>query len=81
MLQHVVNYLKTTTMKEAILKLRRVFYKHHKKSSLRDGVLLVLAWVPWMACLRRWRGWRAYVGGVGGVLAWVACYYYCYCYY
>ena len=40
--------------------------------SLRNGVLFVLVWVTW---------WHASVGGVGGVLTWVACYYYCYCYY
>ena len=56
--------------------------------SLRDGVLLVLAWVAWVVCLRGWvawveylSGWPASVGGVGGMLTWNACYYYCYCYY
>ena len=39
-------------------------------TSLRNGVLFVLAWVARVACLR---GWRASVGGVGGVLAWVVC--------
>ena len=36
-------------------------------TSLRNGVLFVLAWV---ACLR---GWCASVGDVGGVLAWMVC--------
>ena len=39
-------------------------------TSLRNGVLFVLAWVARVACLR---GWRASVGGVGRVLAWVVC--------
>ena len=39
-------------------------------TSLRNGVLFLLAWVARVACLR---GWRASVGGVGGVLAWVVC--------
>ena len=38
----------------------------------------VLAWV---ACFRGWRASVGSVGGVDGVLAWVACYYYFYCYY
>ena len=41
----------------------------------------VLALVAWVACPRRWRGWCACEDGVGSVLTWVACYYYCYCYY
>ena len=32
----------------------------------------VLAWVAYL---------RANVGGMGDMLKWVACYYYCYCYY
>ena len=39
-------------------------------TSLRNGVLFVLAWVARVACLR---GWRASMGGVGRVLAWVVC--------
>ena len=39
-------------------------------TSLRNGVLFVLAWVARVACLR---GWRASVGGVGKVLVWVVC--------
>ena len=39
-------------------------------TSLRNGVLFVLAWMARVACLR---GWRASVGGVGRVLAWVVC--------
>ena len=41
----------------------------------------VLAWVAWVALLH---GWHARAGGMSDVLAlaaWVACYYYCYCYY
>ena len=37
---------------------------------MRNGVLLVLALLVFVACLR---GWRANVGCVGGVLAWVTC--------
>ena len=37
----------------------------NNSKSLRNGVLVVLAWV---VCLR---GWHASVGGVDGVLAWV----------
>ena len=40
--------------------------------SLRNGVLFVPAWVPWVACSRGWRGWRACVVGMGDVLACVA---------
>ena len=35
----------------------------------------------WVACLRGWRASVCSVDGVSGVLTWVACYYYCYCYY
>ena len=52
-----------------------MFLTNLSKVSLRNCVLFVLAWEAWVAYLR---GWRACVDGV---LAWVACYYYCYCYY
>ena len=41
----------------------------------------VLVWVTWVVYLDGWHGLCASVGGMGGVLAWVACYYYFYCYY
>ena len=34
--------------------------------------------LPWAARVARLCGWHA---SVGVVLAWVVCYYYCYCYY
>ena len=45
------------------------------------GVCVVLGWVAWVACMRGWRASVCGMGGVVGVLTWVACYYYCYCYY
>ena len=51
------------------------------QQSLRNGVLFVLAWVAWVACQRGQHASVGSMGGVGGVLAWVACYYYFYCYY
>ena len=41
----------------------------------------VLAWMTWVACLCGWRASMGGMGGVGGVFTWVACYYYCFCYY
>ena len=52
--------------------------KEYRLYSEKVGVSGMLEWVAWVACLR---GWRAYVGGVSGALTWLACYYYCYCYY
>ena len=45
------------------------------------GVSGVVAWGAWVVCLRKWHASVCSVDGVGGVLTWVACYYYCYCYY
>ena len=44
-----------------------------KPVTLRNGVLFVLAWVPWVAWQACLRGWYASVSDVGSVLAWVAC--------
>ena len=44
--------------------------RYYIYSSLRNGVLYVLAWVALVACLR---GWHTNVGGVDGVLACVVC--------
>ena len=45
-----------------------------------DGVYAL-----WRACVGGVLAWVAYlranVGGMGDMLKWVACYYYCYCYY
>ena len=50
---------------------------HGWRASVGDvgGVL------TWVACLRGLRASVCSVGGLCGVLKWVACYYYCYCYY
>ena len=47
------------------------------------SVLLLVAWVAWLACVA-WLGWVACLCGlcasvsrVAGVLTWVTCYYYC----
>ena len=34
-----------------------------------------------VTCQRGWHGWRTCVDGVLAWVEWVACYYYCYCYY
>ena len=41
----------------------------------------MLAWVGCFRMQREWGGWCANVVGVSVVLTWVACYYYCSCYY
>ena len=42
-------------------------------TSLRNGVLFVLAWVARVACLRGWRGKSACMGSVLAWMTWVAC--------